>query len=134
MADAKQPGFLRLIMSATSQESSKRFVVVGSIIIFLCVQIVMTIIMLLLFIKLLTVPQYVTDQFFTMFKQLAEYDRDIIMFGIGAIALVNGVSKVAEWFGGAKKIMAEKGVPDTIVKNETVQQQTVSPGSVQNTD
>jgi len=135
MADERKGnGFFRLLISATSQESSKRFVVVGSIVIFLAVQIIMAVIMVLIIIRLLAVPQYVTDQFFTLFKQLAEYDRDIIMFGIGAIALTNGISSVSQWFGGAKKIMAEKGVPDTVVKNENVQQQTVTPGAVQNSD
>lgn len=108
--------FLKAVMSATSQESSKRFVVVMSILIFLLLANVMIVLMILLFLKLLPVPATTVELFFSLFGKVVDNMFFVICFGIGAIAVTNSVSFLSTVFSrkaDAAVIAASKGVPDT---------------------
>jgi predicted membrane protein len=126
----EQKGFLRLLISATSQESSKRFVVIVSIIVFLALFIVCIFLMILLMIKVLpgSTNALVVTRFFNLFDNVTYYAFFIICFGIGAVLITGTTSLLSQIFtkkAEAEVITAQKGAPDVVVQKQEVQNQNI---------
>lgn len=132
MEEAKS-GFFKLLISATSQESSKRFVVIATILVFLALNVITSVILVLIFTRTLPASQGTIDKFYGLYEQILNHDFYIICFGIGAVTISNSVSFISTIFtrrADAAVVAAEKGVPDTVVKQGDVQNQTITPGTV----
>jgi hypothetical protein len=120
------PNFLKLLINATSQESSKRFAVVSLILVLIVVNVVLIFIVVSLVIKLLPVPQYIADQIFITWRQVLEGNLFLVSFGIGATVVTAGGSILQTIFSkkyDVQQTVAETGTPGTVVQvqdNENV--------------
>lgn len=120
--------YLQRVMSGATEESSKRFI--GVVCMLLFGFLFLELIVLLPFVLFRVVPasQQTINLYFAMFDKHVYYSFLIICFSIGAIALVNITGSITDVLSGkamASIIAAQKGTPDTVVKNENVQQQNV---------
>jgi hypothetical protein len=121
--------FLKKVMSGASQESSKRFIGVVCMLLFGFLYIELIVLLPFILLKVVPASQTTINLYFDALKVNTYYAFLIISFAIGAVMLINAVEKVTDVLTGnaiAAIVKAKEGVPDTVVKNENVEQQNVS--------
>jgi uncharacterized protein involved in cysteine biosynthesis len=122
---------LRMIISNSSQESSKRFITVALSLSFILAYFVSMILLVLIVTakSLINVPATTISLFFTWLNTMTNNVFYIICFGVGAIAVTSATSFIANVFqknAEAKLESAKRGSPNTVVQNKNVAQQTVN--------
>lgn len=134
----KISNFLAMLMSATSKESSKRFVIVMTSIVFVAANVVCIILLIALFslrlLNAVTIPEYLVKEFFSTFRTLLQYDLFVLSVGIFGIVLTSGFTSITDMVikkAEAKVEAAKQGVSDTTVVNKTVQNQNIGEANVQ---
>lgn len=125
--------FIRLLMDATSQESSKRFVVVMLSLFWLGINIVCVILLWVIMFKLFPVPPATVTLFFAFFNNIIDYDAFLISFGIGATTVSNSVSflsAVLSKKADAAMEAAKNKVAENVTVNKVVKEQNIAGDAV----
>lgn len=131
----ERKSFFRLLIDATSQESSKRFIVITLIFMFLAINIVCVFILCAIIFKLLAIPQETVNLFFEFFTYVAGCDFFIICFGIGASTVTTATSFLATVFGkkaDAAIIAAQHKIAENVTVNKEVREQNINTDTVTN--
>jgi hypothetical protein len=120
--------FLKLVISATSPESSKRFVVVATIIMYLFICLISTIIFFMVTTKLFTAPPSTVSLFYDFYNTLLKSVVLIVLVGVGFITISNGFDAMQTVFSkkaDAAIEAARNKVPETKVDVAEVHTQNV---------
>lgn len=120
--------YLKKVINSATTESSKRFMGVVAMLLFVFLFVELIVLLPFLLFKLIPASQTTINLYFALFDKVAYYNWYIVLFAIGAVTIVAGIDMISAVFktkATADIISAEKGTPDTQVINKNVQQQNV---------